>query len=123
MLCDQVIVDKDTSKPSPLGIFTGLAVDGFDEPQRFSAFAALTNGRDEGILELVVFRLDNGDQIYRQSYSISFPDPLAVVNVNIRIRRIRFPASGWYDFVLRVNGEHVSQRRIRVYRNPAASPP
>jgi hypothetical protein len=82
MLCDQVIVDKDTSKPSPLGIFTGLAVDDFDEPQRFSAFAALTNGRGQGQLELVVFRLDNGDQIYRQSYSISFPDPLAVVNVN-----------------------------------------
>jgi len=118
MLCDQVIIDKDTGKPSPVGIFTGLAVDDFDEPQRFSAFAALTNGRGQGKLELVVFRLDTGDQIYRQTYAISFPDVLAVVNVNIRIRRIEFPAAGWYDFVLRVDGEHVCQRRIRVYRMP-----
>jgi hypothetical protein len=38
MLCDQVIVDKDTGKPSPVGIFTGLAVDHFDEPQTLFCF-------------------------------------------------------------------------------------
>jgi hypothetical protein len=115
MLCDQVIVDKDTYKPSPLGIFTGLAVADFAESQRFSAFAVLTNGRGEATLELVVFRLDSGDQIYSQRFATTFPDPLAVVNINIRIRRIRFPAAGWYDFVLCVNSQHVCQRRIRVY--------
>jgi hypothetical protein len=93
-----------------------------NQPQRFSAFAALTNGHDQGKLELVVFRLDNGHQIYSQTYPIFFPDPLAVVNVNIRIRRIQFPAAGWYDFVLRVNGEHLTQRRIRVYRSPTDNP-
>lgn len=114
-------MDKDTRKVSPIGVFTGLGVDKFSEPQRFSAFAALTNGRGQAKLELIVFRLDNGDQIYAQAYPLTFPDPLAVINVNIRIRQIRFPVAGWYDFVLRANGEHVCQRRVRVYQIPSES--
>jgi hypothetical protein len=120
MLCDQVIVDKDTNKPCLIGIFTGLAVQDFHEAQRFSAFVALTNGRGQVNVELVGLRLDNGEQIYKQTYSVLFPDPLKVVNLNIRVRSIVFPAPGWYDFVIRVRGEPVSQRRIHVY--PLAGP-
>jgi hypothetical protein len=29
LLCDRVIVDKDTNSPSAIGIFTGLAVEHF----------------------------------------------------------------------------------------------
>jgi hypothetical protein len=122
MLCDQVIVDKDTNKVSPIGIFTGLAVDDFSEPRRFSAFAALTNGRGQTAVELNVFQLANGDQIHTSAYQLSFPDPLVVVNLNLRLKRIRFPAPGWYDFVLRANGEHIAQRRIRVYQVPPEKP-
>jgi hypothetical protein len=108
-------VDKDTNKPSLIGIFTGLAVRSFQEPHRFSAFVSLTNGRGPVSLDLVGFRLDNGDQIYKQTYSVLFPDPLKVINVNIRIRHLVFPAAGWYDFVIRVRGEQLSQRKINVY--------
>ncbi len=42
-LCDQVIIDDRTKKPSLIGIFTGIAVDDFpSDPQRFSAWAWLT---------------------------------------------------------------------------------
>ncbi|MFO0970644.1 MAG: hypothetical protein U0793_34325 [Gemmataceae bacterium] len=119
-LCDQVAVDKDTSKPSLIGIFTGLAVLDFAEPQRFSAFAALTNGKGLGKLELVCNRLDTGAAIYRQTYQIDFPHPLAVVNLNIRIRSIIFPEPGWYDFELWLNEELIAQRRIRVYQATAS---
>jgi hypothetical protein len=115
MLCDQVIVDKDTYKPCLIGVFTGLAVQDFDEPQRFSAFVALTNGQGSVDLELRCQRLDTGEGIYRQAYKAYFPDPLAVLNVNIRVRSIRFPEAGWYDFEICVNGELVGQRKIRVY--------
>jgi len=121
MLCDQVIVDKDTDKPSLVGVFTGLSVNDFDEPQRFSAFVTLTNGRGNATLELVCNRLDTGEPIYRQKYAIVFPDPLAVVNVNIRIRAIVFPEPGWYDFEMWVNGEIVGRRRIRVYQRKSSA--
>jgi hypothetical protein len=29
LLCDRVIVDKDSNSPSAIGIFTGLAVESF----------------------------------------------------------------------------------------------
>jgi uncharacterized protein DUF6941 len=115
MLCDQVIVDKDTNKPCLIGVFTALAVQDFKEPQRFSAFATLTNGRGQVPVELVGFRLDNGEQMYKQTYSVFFPDPLKVVNLNIRVRSIVFPAPGWYDLITRVRGELIAQRRIHVY--------
>jgi hypothetical protein len=116
MLCDQVIVDKDTQKPSPIGIFTGLGVEDFDEPQRLSVFAALTNSRGDAKMELVIFHLETGDQIYQQTYAVRFSDPLQVVNIITRVRRAVFPGSGWYDVVLRIGGEPIAQRRLRVYQ-------
>ena len=115
MLCDQVIVDKDTIKPSLIGVFTGLAVQDFAEPQRFSIFLALTNARGTTSVELVCNRLDDGVAIYRQRFMVDFPDPLSVVNVNIRVRSIVFPEAGWYDFEASVSGELIAQRKIRVY--------
>jgi hypothetical protein len=117
MLCEQIIVDHQTRNTSPINIFTGLAVEGFpSSPQRFSAFATLTNGRGEGIIKLVANRLDTGEQIYEQEYSLRFPDPLLVVNVNLRVRTISFPVAGRYEFVLLVDNEPIAQRTLRVYQ-------
>jgi hypothetical protein len=35
--------------------------------------------------------------------------------MHIRVRTIVFPAPGWYDFVIRIRGESVAQRRIDDY--------
>jgi hypothetical protein len=116
LLCEQVIVDHHSRNPSPINIFTGLAVEEFPSaPQRFSVFAALTDSQGNGGLELRAIRLDTGEQFYAQQYPIHFPDRATVVNVNIRIRGIRFPASGVFEFLLLVDGTLVAQRRLRVY--------
>jgi hypothetical protein len=113
--CEQVIVDRNSGNASPINIFTGLRVKTFpSEPQRFSAFAALTNGRATGTLKLVASRLDTGEVIYEQDYPISFPDPLVVVNVRIRLRTIRFPEEGHYEFVLFVDSNPIAQRTLHV---------
>ena len=120
ILCEQVIVDHQTGNPSPISIFTGLAVEGFPSlPQRLSVFTSLTNGRGSCVVKVVVNRLDTGGQIYEQGYPIAFPDPLLVVNVHIRVRAIRFPAAGRYEFVLLVDTEPVAQRTLRVYKMKA----
>jgi hypothetical protein len=120
-LCEQVIVDHQTRNPSPINIFTGRAVDGFpSDPQRFSVFAALTDAEGSGTLELVGVRLDSGMRFYGQQHPIQFPDRGTVVNVNVRIRNLRFPAPGWYDLLLLVDGDLVAQRRLRVYRQDQA---
>jgi hypothetical protein len=122
LLCEQVIVDQHSRNPSPINIFTGLAVEGFpSDPQRFSVFAALTDSQGDGRLELRAIRLDTGDQFYAQQYPIHFPDRATVVNVNIRIRGIRFPVAGLYEFLLMVDGSLVAQRRLRVYASSTSS--
>jgi hypothetical protein len=121
LLCEQVIVDQHSRNPSPINIFTGLAVEQFpSDAQRFSVFAALTDTQGDGRLELRAIRLDTGDQFYAQQYPLHFPERATVVNVNIRVRTIRFPVSGVYEFQLLVDGSLVAQRKLRVYT--AAAP-
>jgi hypothetical protein len=53
MLCEQVIFDYRSRSPSPINIFTGLAVERFpSEPQRLSAFAVLSGGFGHGTIEI-----------------------------------------------------------------------
>jgi hypothetical protein len=116
ILCEQVIVDQSSHNPSPINIFTGLAVESFpSSPQRFSVFAALTDSQGVGRLELRGIRLDTGEQFYSQKYTIDFPDRATVVNVNIRLRNIRFPVAGVYEFLLLIDDHLMAQRRLRVY--------
>ena len=116
LLCEQVIVDQHSRNPSPINIFTGLAVERFpSDPQRFSVFAALTDSQGDGRLEVRAIRLDTGNQFYAQQYPLQFPNRATVVNVNIRIRNIRFPVSGEYEFLLLVDGHLVAHRKLRVY--------
>jgi hypothetical protein len=121
LLCDRVIIDKDTNSPSAIGIFTGLAVESFPTgPQRFSALAMLTDAQGDGSVRLAVHRLDEHwarqEVIYSTAHAVQFPDRFAVVNYNLRVRTFRFPALGSYEFVLFVDQDEVAHRRIRVYQ-------
>ncbi|MCI0463325.1 MAG: hypothetical protein L0Z62_40780 [Gemmataceae bacterium] len=121
MLCDHVLFEQGTQKPSLIGIFTGVAVEHFPGAPRFDVFAALTDGLGAGIIDLVVIRLDTDEQIEAQSMEFTFPDPLKVVNLRFRFRRLTFPAPGTYVFALHVDGEEIAHRRVRVYHAPEPS--
>jgi len=76
LLCEQVIVDQYSRNPSPISIFTGLAVGQFpSDPQRFSVFAALTDTQGDGRLELRASRLDTGEEFYAQRFPGSLSGP------------------------------------------------
>jgi hypothetical protein len=122
LLCEQVIVDQHSRNPSPINIFTGLAVDRFpSDSQRFSVFAALTDSEGDGRLELRAIRLDTGDQFYAQRYPVHFPNRATVVNINVRVRGLRFPVPGVYEFLLLVEGSLVAQRKLRVYSSASGN--
>jgi hypothetical protein len=121
LLCDRVIVDKDTNSPSAIGIFTGLAVERFPfESQRFSVLAVLTDAQGDGTGKMVVYRLDEHwlrqEEIYATEHTIRFPDRFAVINFNLRVRTIRFPAPASYEFVLFIDRDEIAHRRVRVYQ-------
>ena len=123
VLCEQVIVDHRSKCPSPINIFTGFSVESFpSEPRPFSVFSSLTDGLGAGTLELIVVRMDTNERTFAQRYPIQFPDRRVVVNTHIRLRHIRFPVDGYYDFQLLIDGELVAQRMLRVYLERGANP-
>src|SRR5438874_1327412 len=111
MLCDQVLFEQGTQKPTLVGVFTGIAATGFPSvPQRFDLFAALTDGLGQGAVDLVVDRLEPEERITAHSLELSFPNPLHVVNLRFRFRELSFPAAGPYIFALQVDGDEIAQR-------------
>lgn len=122
-LCEQVIVDRHTGSPSPINVFTGMAVERFpSEPRRLSVFAALTDGLGSGTMAFMGNRLDTGDRFFARQYPIHFPDRGVVVNIHLRIRELLFPVAGWYEFQLLVDGDLVGQRKLKVYQTREANP-
>src|ERR1700724_3349625 len=79
-LCDYVSVEERTKKVSLIGCFTGLAVSRFPAiAQPFCVFAVLTDGLGDGTIDLVVFQLDTGEEVFSYRSPISFPDKLTEV--------------------------------------------
>jgi hypothetical protein len=93
MLCDQAVFEQGTQKPYLLGVFTGIAVERFPTPpQRLDAFAALTDGQGDVTMTLSVVHLDTNHESYTETRGLHFPDPLGIMNVRFRIRRLIFDA-------------------------------
>ena len=121
MLCDQVVFEQGTQKPYLLGVFTGIAVDGFPTaPQRFDIFAALTDGMGSVTITLSVVHLETDEEVYAQRMTVKFPDPLQIVNVRIRLRQLAFESPGTYLFALMAANsegvdEEIAARRVKVY--------
>lgn len=121
-LCEQIIVDKKTDNLSPINIFNLLRVDGFPSfPQRFSVFAALTDGQGHGKVELVGARLDSGERVFGQPHDISFPNRKTVVSIDLRVTNITFPEPGAYELQLLIDGEMVARRELAVFPLDASS--
>jgi hypothetical protein len=117
MLCDQVVFEQGTLKPYLLGIFTGVATDRFPTaPQRFDVFAALTDGLGAVKMTLSVLHLETDQEIYAQQMNVNFPDPLRIVNVRFRVRRLVYDVSGNYLFALTADDQEIAASRVRVYQ-------
>ena len=56
------------------------------------------------------------EDIYATEHTIRFPDRFAVVNFHLRVRTIRFPASGAYEFVFFVDADKVFTDGLIVYQ-------
>jgi hypothetical protein len=116
MLCDYVIVERDTNKVSFIGSFWTIEARHFPAVlPPFFVCAVLTDGSGSGMLELVFSRLETGEELFRYSRSINFPSQLSELRVASRIRGCSIPAPGVYELTLLVDGEWVSRRRIHAH--------
>jgi hypothetical protein len=66
-------------------------------------------------MELVVVRLDTGEEVYSRRHVVRFSDKLAEWRLHLRVRDCAFPVPGHYQFTLLADGEWLAQRRVYVY--------
>jgi hypothetical protein len=106
MLCDYVLIEDGTKRASLIGGLTSLEAGGFPYlAPAFFVFAALIDGLGDATVQLVATRLDTNDQIYARRRPVRFSDRLRELHVIFRVADCRFPAPGYYQFSLLVDGE------------------
>lgn len=116
LLCDQVIIEAGSKKPSLIGIFTSIRCDRFPSiPKPMSVFASLTNGIGRVELTLLVSSLKTGKEIAGYTGSILFDDPLKVANYSFHLRSLTFDEPGVCLFELSSGGESICHRRVQIY--------
>jgi hypothetical protein len=115
-LCDQVIFDRDTQKPSLIGCFTGMPAMEFPfGPKNFELFSSLTDGLGEVTTEVTATNLETEVEIYNRRVQVVFSDPLMVVLFRFRVLDCKFPQPGVYLFALSVADVEIAACRVRVY--------
>src|SRR5947209_6968397 len=112
LVSEQAIVEAETYNVTLVNCFLRRKVESFpSEPQRFAVFALLTDGQGDIDLTLVIERLDTGEEIYRQSRSLRFPDPLKEVRFLFRVQTCSFPVASRYDVILFAAGSELARHR------------
>jgi hypothetical protein len=116
VLCERWAIDPTNGQMSLVGIFHTLRVPRFPTPPRgFTAYAALYGGVGEGTMELVVTRLETEQDIYRYRRWFAFPRGVQLINLEIKVRKCRFPAPGRYAVSLRFDGQELTYRYLSVF--------
>ena len=115
-VCDQVIFDRGSQKPSLIGCFAGMAV--YRIPVGAAAFRCLC-GADRrirrGYKDLTVTHLESEQEIYARRLSLRFPDPLRIVHFRYRVFDCDFPTAGAYLFALSAGELEIAACRVYVY--------
>lgn len=115
ILCDYVLIEDGTKRASLIGGLTRIEAGNFPYlASPFFVFAALSDGLGDAIVDLIGTRLDTNERVYARRRRVRFSDRLRELHVVFRIEDCRFPAPGYYQFSLLVDGEWVAQRRIHV---------
>jgi hypothetical protein len=115
IVCEQVIVEKDTDNVSLINCFTNKRVGSFpSSPQRLAVATFMTDGLGTIPMELTIKQLDTLDVIESQSVSVRFPSRLQEVRFLFRWSNCVFPAAGDYDICLLTRNELLAQHRMRV---------
>jgi hypothetical protein len=118
-VCEQVIYEAGTNNYTIVNGFSQRFVNSFPAlPFPFDVFAVLTDGQGEMLLELIIERPDNLEEIYRRQGTLELAHPLQERRCHVRVRSCTFPVPGAYQITLLVDGEPIANRRLYVLRRP-----
>jgi hypothetical protein len=118
VLCDHVYHDSQSGKYSILGTFDVLPVQSFPATVQFAVYFALTGGRGECRIKLLVSRVDSlmDDELDAVSFELPMfriNDPVATIQVCLTATGV-CNASGAYNCALLANDEQIAMRRLTL---------
>jgi hypothetical protein len=114
VICDAVLRDESTKKPTLVGLFNQITAANLPAiHDRLHVFLSLTNGRGELPCLLQCKDQDEG-VVCEVGGSIRFGNPLEVADVDIEMRGVVFEKEGLYVFEFSCDGQFLTRRRFLV---------
>ncbi len=115
IICDMVIDDRISGKKSLIGLFDAIATT--DLPcivNELHVFLALTEGYGTVKLQLRCTRAAQDEELFSTVQEVRFPDPLAVVEINMGFCGCEFPEPGEYRFQLYAGNSLLCERKFHI---------
>ena len=116
VICDAIWQDPSTGKATLLGLFSEIGARAFPTMHPMLAVhIALTDGQGTMSIKLQLVDVDEElEPLFVVEGQFDFPDPRAIINMNVQMRSISFPTAGEYRLQLFARGEFLLERRLIV---------
>jgi Family of unknown function (DUF6941) len=115
ILCDVLIMDRVTNKPSIIGATINLDAPGFPATSGpLWVFTEFTNGH--GRFDFALRIMDPDERpVFQSGFQIMLGNPLDIANMAVQITMVKFPRAGTYRLEI-VDKDGVPQidRRVNV---------
>jgi hypothetical protein len=116
ILCEKIIVEEKTKNLTLVSTFNKLVVEDFPSTRPLALYAVFTGGLGRATIDVEISSLGSDEVIHELQRSVHFPNRLTDVQALFRINDCTFTEPGKYQIVLRVDGEAVALRNLRVMR-------
>jgi hypothetical protein len=114
LLCDRIIVDRDTGRPSLIDVFTDVTLPGFPgtlEP--FRIFLQIADGIGDYNLSLELCDLREDSIIARTLVAeVSFRERPQKLDLVISVDSLPLPHEGGYDLVMFADDQEIDRQRF-----------
>lgn len=115
VICDTVIDDRISNKKSLIGLFDAIATTHLPcVVNELHVFLALTEGYGTVNLKMRCASAESDNELFATESQVTFPDPLAVLEINLGFRGCSFPQAGEYRFQLFAEGTLLCERKFRI---------
>jgi len=114
IICDTVILDALTRKPTIIGIFENISAPRYPARHpRLAFFCEFTNGHGKTKITVRLVDIQQEDKVlFEQAVEAEFSDVRQVVNLTFDIGGILFPHPGEYRIQVYAGTEFRGERRI-----------
>ncbi len=115
IICDIVIDDRISGKKSLVGLFDAIATTALPcTVNELHVFLVLTDGYGTLKARLRCVRASTDEELFSTVQEVKFPDPLAVLEINLGFCGCDFPEAGEYRFQFFADQTLLCERKFHV---------